>query len=706
MTRSICVFLIGTLIVLAIPGRECRADESQRSLADRAVVSKYRIARLLRDKYLATATIKSSDKTIKAAPARIKKEQAVADKAKAAKTITDKAVAEKQAAVTSAEEKAKNSDDASVKATVAQAIRELNIAKQAASRKDYEFKRAEAKLTSETDRLNKAKSDKIAAEKAIPENQAAADKETARYEELREQSIAAELKLRATQSPSTVSVRIDEVIERRLAKEKIPASAQVEDGKFLRRATLDIAGRIPTYQEVIGFLKDDSPNKRAAAVDRLLASEDYGRTFGTIFADLTTHRPTTTATRTNNHFREWLVECLNLNRRWDDITTDMLAGEGDTGSNPGSIYLVAYRLNNQPDPPAIFSSAGEMFMGLQIKCAQCHDHPFVEGWSQDDFWSMTAMFSRVRLRGNSVYRALEYELTDDDVDEKQLFRAGGGVKYPPPLPSGQIAIPDPTDETKTLKTISAKYLDGNTPALPEKGFYRKEFAKWLTSKDNPYFARAMVNRLWGHFFARGLVQPIAHMNPDNKPSHPEILDSLEGEFKKSGYDLKHLIRCIVNSRTYQRSSRPSDQNINDKEFYSHMAVKTLEADALFDSLTVAIGRRPMSDNRRQTYKDLFDTRLPEVDPGKFTHSIPQVLRMMNAREYNDASSIVSVATNGKEPAEAISGLFLAALARRPNETESKNMLKYVSEEAAKDKRQAYADVYWVLINSAEFLVNH
>ena len=541
-------FAVSIVIALLAHSLEQTVAADELSLADRAVVAKYQVARLLRDKYLAAATIKNSDKTIKAGPARVKKEQAVLAKAKVAHDAADKLLAAATAALEAAQEKAKSTADATLKAAVSAAIRAQSQAKQDATRKKSGYDRAVSKLKSETDRVEKAKLDKIAAEKSIPVKQATADKVTQEYETLRKQSITAELELVAKQQPQAISAKVDEVIDRRLKKEKIAASDQIQDGKFLRRVTLDIAGRIPTYQEVVEFLDSSDENKRAAAINRLLASEDYGRTFGTIFADLTTHRPTTTATRTNNHFCEWLVESLNLNRTWDDITTDMLASEGDTGSNPGSIYLVAYRLNNQPDPPAIFASAGEMFMGLQIKCAQCHDHPFVEGWSQDDFWAMTAMFSRVRLKGNSVYRALEYELTDEDVAEKELFRAGGGVKYPPPLPSGQIAIPDPTDETKTLKTISARLLDGTTPKLPAKGFYRKDFARWLTATDNPYFAKAMVNRLWGHFFARGLAQPIAHMNPDNGPTHPEVLSALEQEFKLSGYDLKHLVRCIVGTQ--------------------------------------------------------------------------------------------------------------------------------------------------------------
>ncbi|MBM81783.1 MAG: hypothetical protein CMJ78_14495 [Planctomycetaceae bacterium] len=680
------------------------ADGSELSVADRAVVAKYRAARIDRDMYIARSTIKNSDRQIKGAPARLKREQPAVDKAKAAFQAAEKVLAQRENELEAATAKANDSDEATTKAAVAEATKKRDQAKQELNRKSYALKRAEARLENVQKSIDKAKSDKAKAEESIPKLEVALKEATAVYEGLRKQSVAAELKHAGTQKPQTVSDAVDRLIDERLKKENVPASALVEDGKFLRRATLDIAGRIPTYQEVVEFLKSDAEDKRAKAVDRLLTTADYGRTFGTIFADLTTHRPTTTATRTRDHFRGWLIECLNLNRTWDDIVSDMIAGEGDTGSNPGTIFLVAYRLNNQPNPPDILAASGEMFMGLQIKCAQCHDHPFVDDWSQDDFWGMAAMFSRVRLKGSSVYRALEYELTDNDVEEKELFRVGGGVKYPAPLPNGQIAIPDPTDETKTIKTVSAQYLDGFKPELQEKGFYRRDFANWLTSPENPYFARAMVNRLWGHFFARGLVQPVASMNPENDGTHPEVLSLLEKEFRESGFDLKHLIRCIVRSRTYQRSSRPTDENIEDKTLYSHMAVKTLEADALLDSLTIAIGRPLMSDNRRQSYKDLFDTRLPDVDPGKFTHNIPQVLRMMNAREYNDASTVIAAATNDKPTEAAIENLYLAALARKPTGEETKTMKSFVDEST--NTREAYSDVYWVLINSAEFLVNH
>lgn len=689
------VFLAGTLLPNA------HGDEP--SLADQAVTAKYRLARLKRDIYLAQSNIKNADKTIQASPSRIKNEQANVKKAGSTHSAAAKQLAEAEAAFTAAEAKAKDSTDAAVKTAVLQARSNRDKVKQDAARKKYAFDRATAKLKSETDRLEKAKADKAAAEKAIPENEAAAKAVEAEYQSLRKNSIDAEIKHAAKTQTTQVSQQVDDAIDRRLAEAKIPPSAQTEDGKFLRRATLDIAGRIPTYKEVTEFLASDDLDKRTKAVDRLLLTEDYGRTFGTIFADLTTHRPTTTATRTNNHFREWLIESLTLNRTWDDIVTDMVAGEGDSGSNPGNIFIVAYRLNEQPNPPDIVAAVGEMFLGLQIKCAQCHDHPFVEEWSQDDFWGTAALFSRVRMKGSSVYRALEYEVTDQDVEEKELFRVGGGVKYPPPLPGGQIAIPDPTNEGEVIKTINAKYLDGADPKLPERGFYRRDFAEWLTSTDNPYFARAMVNRLWSHFFARGLVNPVASMNSQNEASHPEVLNVLAAEFRNSGYDLKHVIRCIVGTNAYQRSSRPLDENIDDKTLFSHMAVKTLEADALLDSLTVAIGRPPIT-NRRETYKDLFDTRLPDVDPGKFTHSIPQILRMMNAREYNDASSIVSTATNGKELPEAIDNLFLAALSRHANAEETARMTTYINQ--TEDKRSAYADVYWVLINSAEFQINH
>jgi hypothetical protein len=318
---------------------------------------------------------------------------------------------------------------------------------------------------------------------------------------------------------------------------------------------------------------------------------------------------------------------------------------------------------------------------------------------------MAAMFGRVRLKGESMNgRELDHLVTDSDVDLKEMVRMNG-IKYPDQLPGGKINIPDPVNPGQTLKNVSAQFLDGSKPAeLPEKGNQRQAFARWVTAKENPYFARATVNRLWAHFFGRGIVEPIVNLHPENEPSHPDLLDLLTEEFKRSDYDLKHLVRSITLSRAYQRSSKRIAGNEEDNKFFSHMAVKPLDSYVLIDSLCVSLRRPVATGTRRRDDAAVFDTRLPGGDPQKYTHSIPQVLKMMNAKEHADANNAMQTVTSGKSPPEAIEQLYLVVLSRRPTTAETEDMVRYVNE--SPNPRQGFADVFWVLLNSAEFLVNH
>ena len=213
-----------------------------------------------------------------------------------------------------------------------------------------------------------------------------------------------------------------------------------------------------------------------------------------------------------------------------------------------------------------------------------------------------------------------------------------------------------------------------------------------------------MNRLWSHFFGRGLVEPILNLHPDNAPVHPDVLDLLADEFKRSDYDLKHLVRCLTLSRADQRSSKRMPGNEQDDKFFSRMAVKPLDSYVLIDSLATALRRPPAAGQRRRDDAAVFDTRLPGGDPVKFTHSIPQVLKLMNTKDHAEMNPAVQTPTNGKPVDEAIAHLYLAVLARRPSPAETDEMLQYVNELG--NPRQGLADVFWVLLNSAEFLVNH
>ncbi len=382
----------------------------------------------------------------------------------------------------------------------------------------------------------------------------------------------------------------------------------------------------------------------------------------------------------------------------------MLAAEGSGFEEPAVLFTVAFRMNEQPDPSLLLAAAGDYFLGLQIKCAQCHDHPFHE-WTQDEFWGMASMFGRVRLKGRfQNARELEHHVTDNYVPLAEMVRMNGS-KYADQIAGGKIEIPDPVNPGEVLKTVSADFLGGAQPDLPEKGNYRRHFAAWVTSKDNPYFARATVNRLWAHFFGRGIVEAIENLHPDNKPSHPEVLELLVEEFRSSDFDIKHIVRCITHTKAWQRTSRPIADNKGDGTLLSHMAVKPLDSYALVDSLWVALRRTPPTGSRRVDEALKFDTRLPGGDPTKYTHSIPQVLKLMNSRDHAGVNgATVQTVTRNRSREEAIAHLYLAVLSRHPTASESKDMLAYV--DSSKDERQGYGDIFWVLLNSAEFLVNH
>lgn len=679
-------------------------DSNPADLADQAVLATYEVKSLEYEKEQAQRIINGNKRTVEGLEKSLPMLLKTVEKLTEEKDAAAKVLAEKEKAAAEAKAAAEKSGTDADKAAAAKA-------EQARSDADRQFRIADQKHKQEASRLERTeqqlkdrRQQTADSTKAIPEKEAAAKLANAKAEKLRAEVLQANTEHAANQDPQQVADKIDELINARLKSAGVTASPQADDAEFLRRVTLDITGVIPSYEDVLTFLEDGDPHKRAALVDRLLTNEWYGRNFAQRFCTLTTENGTSTLSQGQTYFNDWLAISLQMNRRWDRIATDMLAADGFGYQEPGALFTIAYRMNEQPDAALLVGAAGDMFLGVQIKCAQCHDHPFQE-LSQQEFWGLAAMFGRVRLKGQSNNgRELEHLVTDQDVDPKEMVRMNG-IKYPDQLPGGKIAIPDPVDPDKTLGTVAATFLDGETPQLPEKGNYREDFAKWATSPDNPYFAKVTVNRLWAHFFGRGIVASIDDLNPANTASHPEVLELLAAEFRQSDFDLQYLIRCITQTAAYQRSSQPTDGNETDKELLSHMLVKPLDSYALVDSLWVALQRTPPDGTRRREAAELYDTRLPGSDPTKYTHSIPQVLKMMNSNEHLGTSGpAVQNITRSKEPEAAIDHLYLAVLARHPAPEESQQMLAYLQELG--DERQAYGDIYWVLLNSAEFLVNH
>jgi hypothetical protein len=522
-----------------------------------------------------------------------------------------------------------------------------------------------------------------------------------------------------------LALAVDRELDRRLGEAGVPPSPVADDAEFLRRACLDLTGRIPTYEQAVTFLDSNDPYKRSRLIDDLLASPHFGRHFANIWCDLLVKRDfdSNRGLRTEPFVR-WLADEFNRNEKWDRIVTAMLTAEGADEDNPATFFFLANQDNNQPSPAKLVGATGNLFLGIQIQCAECHVHPFHDRWKPADFWGLAAFFGHTRAqRGGNAKRPNA---------PARIVELASGEKLPPmgkkkklrtePAPVGAtIAIPDPSDPRKTRGQAVARFLEGPAPALGRSGPYRPTLAAWVASARNPYFAAAQVNRLWAHFFARGLVNPLDDMKPDSPPSHPEVLQRLSREFAASGYDVKFLIRALCNTRAYQRTSRPLPGNASHDKLLSRMPVKVLGARALLDSLATATGHeagsanpefrrgKPGGGNGKGRVGDVgpvrfFDTREYDDDPTEFSSGVPQVLRLMNSELSNRSAEVVGrLARPGRTSEQVIEGLFLTALSRRPSAAETRRLADYVAEQG--EPAKGYAGVFWVLLNSAEFACN-
>lgn len=477
-----------------------------------------------------------------------------------------------------------------------------------------------------------------------------------------------------------VAAGIDRQIDHRLQQAGIPASPVADDSVFLRRAYLDITGRVPTLEQTKAFLDSKAPDKRARLIDQLLASPNFGDHFANKWRDLAIYEEIHRfQTKYIEPYRDWLAAEFNANRGWNRMAWSQITAAGLVSDHPEGFYMLTSMQMGQTDASKIGASASRMFLGVDIQCAQCHDHYFVDEWKQDDFWRFAAFFSHVRDEGN-VGAAGQTSNT------AVLFEADGEPKgrnndrtpyYTPPT-GAKIEIPDPTDPTNYLYEVTAKYLEGPQPELGEKGPYRPQLARWMVDPQNPFFAKAAVNRLWDHFFARGLVNPVDDMNLVNEPTHPELLAQLSAEFTASGTDIKHLIRCICNSQAYQRSARSLPENEADSKLFSHMAVKVLTPDMLADSREAAVGARLAGRDARR-YDELF---INDELATQLGYGIPHYLRLITSN------------TRLPDAPRSLDEVYLSVLARLPTEQERKLLAD-----------QDLEDVRAALLNSAEFIHN-
>lgn len=501
---------------------------------------------------------------------------------------------------------------------------------------------------------------------------------------------------------------IDELVFAKLKTIGIPPSEACDDSTFLRRVTIDVAGRLPTPEETKKFLADSDPSKRDRWIDSLLESADYADYFANKWSALLRNKRTAPTHMHGNYaFHGWIRDSLLENKPYDQFAREILAASGEMSQNPAVAW---YR--QVKEPTAQLEDTAQLFLGTRLQCAQCHHHPF-EKWSQQDYYGFAAFFTQVgRKAGNRP-------------GEEVIFHKRGKA----------TATNKKTKEPVVPAGLGSRPFDLNPDQDP-----RLALVDWMSSKDNRFFAPALVNRYWKHFFGRALVEPEDDMRDTNPATNPELLQALARGFVESGFDLKHLVRTICQSRVYQLSSIPNQHNAIDKQHFSRYYPKRLTAEVLLDAVnqvtksqtpfdglppgTRAVQLPDNSFNASSYFLTVFGR--PDMSSScecerSQDASLAQSLHLLNAKDIQeklagDQGRAALLAADASKPDEdKVRELYQWVYARDPAPNELQIARGYIEKKlAAKDpktelaavKRQAYEDVIWALINTKEFLFNH
>ncbi len=488
---------------------------------------------------------------------------------------------------------------------------------------------------------------------------------------------------------TAMAARIDDLLDARLRQAGVRAAEPAADAEFIRRATLDLDGIIPSGSEVSEFLKDDSEAKYTRLIDQLLANPRHATHLAGVWskmllpADAQSERAAEVA-----GFTSWLRRRFAENIRYDVIVADLLTTTGNSNRGGAALFYTAAGLK----PEDLAASAARTLLGVQIQCAQCHDHPF-DHWKQADFWSFAAFFARVQQAPGS--QPPDVQLVD--------------------AVAGEVMLPG------TTEAVSPKYLGAEPPSEDADVNRRRQLAIWLVSRDNPYFARVAVNRAWSLLFGRGLVHPVDDFGRHNPPSHPQVLEELAEYFVESGYDLTAVFRAIGYTHAYRRSSQWSSEE-PPPELFARMPVKTLSAEQLYDCLVRATRSSqasaaagppagPTMLGPRQQFIARFNMASSEAT--EFVAGIPQILALMNGALTAEASDpargglLKALEAPIFDDRERVEALFLSVLSREPTDVEAERLVQYVSQGGETgDRRQALGDLLWAMLNSPEFILNH
>lgn len=497
--------------------------------------------------------------------------------------------------------------------------------------------------------------------------------------------------------------RIDQLFEATWKTEQVEPAPLADDAEFLRRVYLDLAGKIPSVGEARAFLDDTNPEKRRKLVEQLLARATFPAHLGRTLRDLMlpgVQNNIQFQRFSELQFEPWLRLRLGDNTPYDKLVTELLtysaanvqAVRGNLlggEPNPSVFYQIAER-----KPENLAASTSRIFLGVQLECAQCHNHPFAK-WKREQFWGLAAFFAGIDGgQPQNVFGAIA-----NNADRR-------GIQIP-----------------GTNMTVEPRLLDGSDPDWKTGEAKRVLLARWLTSPENHYFARAAVNRVWWHFFGRGLIDPVDDLDDSNTPSQPEVMEELTRQFVYHKFDIQYLARTITATRAYQLSSQTTHASQDDPKYFARMPLRSMTAEQLFDSLAEATGYQEQTTQPRgaivfggNNARGTFLTKFADSGPSKtdYQATILQALTLMNGQVTGNATTVqrgeilqATIDAPFLDTPKRIETLFLATLTRRPTSAELAKLQEHVERAGSPDQQKgALGDIFWALLNSAEFVLNH
>jgi hypothetical protein len=505
---------------------------------------------------------------------------------------------------------------------------------------------------------------------------------------------------------------IDAMLKTSWDENSVKPSRQSSDEEFLRRAYLDVLGRTPNIREASAFLnpgvkakdiKTKGNEKRAKLVEYLLTDPDYPKNFATQWKVILLGRKGQPREVDVNALTAWLRRSFAENRPWNEMARELVTAKGSNKENGAVNFTLAHM---QEGAVNLTSITTRVFLGQQIQCTQCHDHPSND-WKQADFWGINAFYKGLKREEIRTANAAGVET----VDHIELSD----------MPSDKYSSYERRDAR--LGIAFPTFLDGRKISQNKDVNRRDALGNFITEASNDSFSKAYVNRMWGHFFGRGFVHPVDDFGTHNLPSHPELLDKLAQQFKESGYDTKALIRWIMNSDAYQLTSMATKDNEKDETLFTHMNLKPMTPEQLFDSLIVATaahkaGGGEDTSKRRDQWLGQFVITFAN-DEGEeslnFQGTIPQALMMMNGEMMEkavggksgsflaDLLEHAQLQARGNVESYVVNHLYLAALSRTPTASEARNARAFLMNNP--DTINVMEDMFWALLNSNEFVLN-